>query len=71
MHSYLERPYKIGTIDTSSRVFKEHADDFNNCKKSCYAQDMVPQDYFHDYTGRCKCLTVKDKIAHQQKARSR
>ena len=70
-HSYLERPYKIGTIDTSSNVFKEYAEDFNKCKQSCYVQNMVPKDYFHDYTGRCKCLTVKDKIAHQQKARSR
>jgi hypothetical protein len=70
-HSYLERPYKLGDIDMSSRAFKSHAEDFNKCKQSCYAQKLVPQDYFHDYTGRCKCLTVKDKIAHQQKARSR
>ena len=58
-------------IDTTSNDFKEFAEDFNKCKKSCYAQDKVPQDYFHDYTGRCKCLTVKEKLAHQQKARSR
>ena len=70
-HSYLERPYKLGDIDMTSRAFKEYAEDFNNCKKSCYAQDMVPKDYFHDYTGRCECMTVKDKIAHQEKARSR
>lgn len=70
-HSYLERPYKLGDIDMTSRAFKEYAEDFNKCKQSCYVQNMVPKDYFHDYTGRCKCLTVKDKIAHQQKARSR
>ena len=70
-NSYEERPYKMYGIDTTSRAFKEHADAFNKCKQSCYAQKLVPQDYFHDYYGRCKCLTVKDKIAHQQKARSR
>lgn len=69
--SYEARPYKMSGIDTTSRAFKEHADAFNQCKQSCYSQSKVPQDYFHDYNGRCKCVTVKEKIAHQQKARSR
>lgn len=68
---YEERPYKMYGINTTSNDFKQFAEDFNQCKKSCYAQDKVPQDYFHDYTGRCKCLTVKEKLALQQKARSR
>lgn len=70
-NSFVQRPYKLSRIDVNSKDFSDHAADFNKCKKSCYTKNLIPQDYFHDYIGECKCLTIKDKIVQQQKEHSR
>lgn len=70
-NAFVPRPYDLPLSEKNTRSFKEHADAFNKCNKSCHSKNMVPQDYLHDYTGSCRCLTIKDKIAYEKQTKSR
>lgn len=70
-NAFVPRPYNLPEPEKTTRYFKEHAAAFNKCNKSCHSQNMVPQDYFHDYKGSCRCLTIQEKIAHEKQIRSR
>ena len=69
--AWQSRPYRMDDIDVNATSFKKEAESFNKCKHSCYEKNLYPQDYFHNYTGNCKCLTLKEKIAFERKVNGR